>query len=509
MVGAQRRCAPTREIMEFEPVIGLEVHAELQTKSKMFCSCEVVDSTTAAPNTTVCPVCSGMPGTLPVVNEKAVEFGIRVALALECEVQHTSIFARKNYFYPDLPKGYQISQYEQPLAINGKLIIRPSEGEQTIHVRRVHLEEDTGKLTHVERDGKSYSLVDLNRAGVPLLEIVSEPDLHSAEAACAYGESLRDILRYLGVNSGDMEKGVIRFEANVSVREKGIVGTDGHPPLGTRTEVKNLNSFRALERAIEFEIKRQSKIIEAGGTVEQETLGWSEARGETYSQRSKEDAHDYRYFPEPDLPPLVVEQSWIEQINKELPELPRARYLRFIKDYGLTEYDAARLTDEKEIADYFESAVLSSSSTVQPKAVANWMLGDLFSLLNQANSPKGGAVTINQLKVQPEALAELVKIVSEGQINPSSAREVLNEMFASSRGAAEIVEARGLVQVSDEGFIAELVRQALEENPKEVASYKSGKTSVANFLFGQIMKKAAGKANPQVVRAELEKQLAL
>ncbi len=496
--------------MEFEPVIGLEVHAELRTKSKMFCACEVVDSTTAAPNTTVCPVCSGMPGTLPVVNQKAVEFGIRVALALECEVQQTSIFARKNYFYPDLPKGYQISQYEQPLAINGKLIIRTSEGEQTIRLRRVHLEEDTGKLTHVERDGKSYSLVDLNRAGVPLLEIVSEPDLHSADAARAYGEALRDILRYLGVNSGDMEKGVIRFEANVSVRKKGIAGADGHPPLlGIRTEVKNLNSFRALERAIEYEIERQSKIIEAGRTVEQETLGWNEARGATYSQRSKEDAHDYRYFPEPDLPPLVVEQNWIDEIKSKLPELPRARYLRFIEDYGLTAYDAARLTEEKEVADYFESAVRGLPSTVQPKVAANWMLGDLFSLMNQASKTSEFFKNSEAWnRVRPEALAELVKIVSEGQINQTSAREVLNEMFESGRGAAEIIAARGLKQVSDESFIAELVSQALKENPNEAASFRSGKTGVVNFLFGQVMKKAAGRANPQVVRAELEKQLA-
>jgi len=488
--------------MEFEPVIGLEVHAELRTQSKMFCSCAVVDSTSAAPNTTVCPVCSAMPGALPVVNQTAVEFGIRVALALECEVQNTSIFARKNYFYPDLPKGYQISQYEQPLAINGKLVIHTSNGEQTIRVRRVHLEEDTGKLTHVEHDGQSYSLVDLNRAGVPLLEIVSEPDLHSAEAARAYGETLRDIVRYLEVNSGDMEKGVIRFEANVSVREK------GNEELGTRTEVKNLNSFRALERAIEYEIARQSKITEAGGTVEQETLGWNEARGETYSQRSKEDAHDYRYFPEPDLPPLIVENNWIENVRKNLPELPRAKYFRFIKDYGLTEYDAARLTEEKEVADYFETAVKSLPSSIPAKTTANWILSDLFSLMNQAsrtseflNNPEVWN------KVRPEALAELVKIVSEGQINQTSARGVLNEMFASGKRASEIVEARGLKQVSDESLISNLVRETLAENPKEVESYKAGKVGVANFLFGQVMKKAAGKANPQVVRAELDRQL--
>ncbi len=497
--------------MEYEPVIGLEVHAELQTKSKMFCACEVVDSTLAAPNTAVCPVCAGMPGTLPVVNQKAVEYAIRVALALECEVQHTSIFARKNYFYPDLPKGYQISQYESPLAVNGKLAIRTTAGEQVIRVRRVHLEEDTGKLTHVEpvrathagdKDasgesdaGRPYTLVDLNRAGVPLLEIVSEPDLHSAEAARAYGEALRDVLRYLAVNSGDMEKGVIRFEANISVRPKGST------ELGTRTEVKNLNSFRALERSIVYEIERQSRILEAGGKIEQETLGWSDAigeRGQTYSQRSKEDAHDYRYFPEPDLPPLVIEQDWVRRVSKELPELPHAKYVRFMRQYGLNGYNAWRLTEERAVADYFEQAAKSAP----PQTVANWMLGDLFSLMNQANVP------LSRLKVRPEALAELAKIVSDGQINQSSGKEVLAEMFASGKAASEIVRERGLKQVSDESFISELVKQALAENPKEVASYKAGKAGVSNFLFGQVMKKAAGKANPQVVRAELDRQLA-
>ncbi len=477
--------------MEFEPVIGLEVHAELQTKSKMFCSCEVLDSTLAAPNTAVCPVCSGMPGTLPVVNQMAVEIALRVALALECTVQHTSIFARKNYFYPDLPKGYQISQYEHPLAVNGKLAIRTSEGEQVIRIRRVHLEEDTGKLTHVERDGSSYSLVDLNRAGVPLLEIVSEPDLHSAEAAHAYGEALRAVLRYLGANSGDMEKGVIRFEANVSVRPKGTT------EFGTRTEVKNLNSFRAMDRSIAYEIERQSRILSEGGVVDQETLGWSEARGVTYSQRSKEDAHDYRYFPEPDLPPLVVEKEWVERVSKGLPELPHAKYLRFMNEYGLNGYNAWRLTQDQDVAGYFEKAAVSAPA----QNTANWMLGDLFSLMNQTDT------TLRQLKVRPEALAQLVNLVSDGQINQQSGKEVLAEMFSSGKNPGEIVEARGLKQVSDESFISDLVRQALSENPKEVASYRAGKVGIANFLFGQVMKKAAGKANPQVVRAELERQL--
>ena len=477
--------------MEFEPVIGLEVHAELRTRSKMFCSCEVLDSTLAAPNTAVCPVCSGMPGSLPVVNQAAVELALRVALALECTVNHTSLFARKNYFYPDLPKGYQISQYENQLAENGRLAIRTSEGEQVIRIRRVHLEEDTGKLTHVERDGASYSLVDLNRAGVPLLEIVSEPDLHSAEAAHAYGEALRAVLRYLDANSGDMEKGVIRFEANVSVRPKGST------ELGTRTEVKNLNSFRAMDRAIAYEIERQGRVLSDGGVVEQETLGWSEARAATYSQRSKEDAHDYRYFPEPDLPPLVIEKDWIKRVSERLPELPHAKYIRFMSEYGLNGYNAWRLTQDQDVANYFEKAAISAP----PQAAANWMLGDLFSLINQTET------SFTRLKIQPEALARLVSLVSDGQINQATGREVLAEMFASGKSPEEIVEARGLKQVSDESFISDLVRQALSENPKEVASYRSGKAGVVNFLFGQVMKKAAGRANPQVVRAELERQL--
>ena len=483
--------------MEFEPVIGLEVHAELITKSKMFCSCAVEDNTLAAPNIAVCPICSGMPGTLPVVNRTAVEIAIRVALALECTVNPTSIFARKNYFYPDLPKGYQISQYEDPLAVNGKLAIQTSEGAQVIRVRRVHLEEDTGKLTHVERDGKSYSLVDLNRAGVPLLEIVSEPDIHSAEAARAYGEALRAVLRYLGANTGDMEKGVIRFEANISVRPNGTT------ELGIRTEVKNLNSFRAMDRAIVYEIERQSKILSEGGKVDQETLGWSEARGATYSQRSKEDAHDYRYFPEPDLPPLVLEDGWVDHLSKGLPELPNARLVRFMHQYGLNENNAWRLTTDRELADYFEQAVDPKSQNVaaDAKLISNWILGDLFSLMNNAG------ITIDELKVVPHELAGLVKMVSDGQINQLSAKEVLFEMFSSGRSASDIVDARGLKQVSDESFISDLVRQALNENPKEVASYKAGKVGIANFLFGQVMKKAAGKANPQVVRAELERQL--
>lgn len=477
--------------MPHEPVIGLEVHAELAAQSKMFCACAVVDNTVAPPNSAVCPVCAGMPGALPVVNQMAVEMGLRAALALGCAVNPVSVFARKNYFYPDLPKGYQISQYEQPLAEHGRLVVQTRAGERTVRIRRVHLEEDTGKLTHTE----GGSLLDLNRAGVPLLEIVSEPDMRSAEEAVAYGEALRHILRYLEVNSGDMEKGVIRFEANVSVR---LAGAE---ELGTRTEVKNLNSFRALERAIEFEIDRQSKILASGGTVEQETLGWDEARERTYSQRSKEDAHDYRYFPEPDLPPLKVDAAWLERVRAELPELPRAKMERFAADYKLPVKDAARLAEEKSVADYFEATVSRLPASVPPKTAANWMLGDLFGLM------KTRGETVDRLKVRPEALAELVSLVAGGEINQTTGRGVLAEMSESGKSAAEIVAAKGLKQVSDAGFIAAIVRQTLEECPDEAASYRSGKEAVLNFLFGQVMKKAAGKANPQAARAELERQL--
>ncbi len=475
--------------MNYEPVIGLEVHAELSTRSKMFCGCAVVDSVSAPPNTSVCPVCAGMPGTLPVVNRMAVEYALRVALALGCTVNPVSVFARKNYFYPDLPKGYQISQYEQPLAEHGQVVIQTSAGEKTVRVLRVHLEEDTGKLTHIE----GGSLVDLNRAGVPLLEIVSQPDMRSVEEARAYAEALREILRYLEVNSGDMEKGVIRFESNISVREK------GSDALNTRVEIKNLNSFRALERATAFEIARQSELAAAGGEVEQETLGWNEAEETTYIQRSKEDAHDYRYFPEPDLPPLVIDDAWLERVRAGLPELPREVRQRFMDAYGLSAYDAGVLTTEKAVAEYFERAV--ESGEVPPKTIANWMTGDLFALMNQAS------ITVGALKVSPEALAELVGLVAAGEINPSSGKSVLSEMFQSGQPAAKIVAARGLRQVSDEGLIAELVRQVLDENPGQVESFKAGKESLANWFFGQVMRKAGGKADPKVVRAELEREL--
>ena len=474
----------------YEAIIGLEVHAEMQTKSKMFCGCPVVDNTIAEPNVAVCPVCAGMPGMLPVVNQRAVEYGIKVALALGCEINPRSIFARKNYFYPDLPKGYQISQYEEPLARNGTLTIRTSEGVRTIRVRRVHLEEDTGKLTHVD----GASLIDLNRAGVPLLEIVSEPDIRSAEEAHAYGEALRSILRYLGVNSGNMQKGVIRFEANVSVRPVGSA------ELRTRTEVKNLNSFRALRGAVDYEIQRQIQLHEKSQPVIQQTMGWDENNQQTYTQRVKEEEDDYRYFPEPDLPPLVVEASWVEEIRSGLPELPAAKAARFVSEYGLSEYDAEVLVAEQEVADYFEGTV--SASGVPAKTAVNWISGEIFSWLNQSGE------TVNSLKVSPQALGELLQLIEKGEINQNTGKSVLAEMLQSGQSAPEIVEAKGLRQVSDQDRITEMIEAVLDENPEQVAAYLGGKESLLNWFFGQVMRAAKGQANPQIVREMLNQQLA-
>lgn len=484
--------------MDFEPVIGLEVHAELETKSKMFCACPVVDPTLAEPNVAVCPVCSGMPGVLPVVNERAVEYALRVALALECEIAYTSLFARKNYFYPDLPKGYQISQYEQPLARNGRLTILTSKGESVVRIRRVHLEEDTGKLTHI-LDGGNYSLVDLNRAGIPLLEIVSEPDLHSAEEVRAYATSLRSLLRYLGVNSGDLQKGVLRIEPNVSVR---LVGTS---QLGTRVEIKNLNSFRALERGVAYEIQRQSELLRQGKKVRQETVGWDEMKGITVTQRVKEQEEDYRYFPEPDLPPLVIEPAWVERARASLPELPMTKFRRFRQQYNLNVYDTGVLVAEQAIADYFEQAVASLPTQgepgVSPKMLANWISGELFGLLNQAGA------TIEVSRVTPQSLADLVRLVAHGELNQNTAKNVLAEMFTSGKSAAEIIAESGLHQISDASFVALLVEQVLAENPQLVNQYLDGKENIARWLFGQVMRAAGGQANPQIVQQELDRKL--
>jgi len=480
--------------MPYEVVIGLEVHAELATQSKMFCSCPVVDATRSEPNVSVCPVCAGMPGVLPVVNQQAVEYGMRVALALECEIASTSLFDRKNYFYPDLPKGYQISQYEHPLAANGRLVIQTSQGERVIRIRRVHLEEDTGKLTHLSRDGQSYSLVDLNRAGVPLLEIVTEPDMHSVAEVRAYATQLRAILRELMVNSGDMEKGVIRFEANISLRPVGAA------ELGTRTEIKNLNSFKIMEKAIQYEIARQTAVLKRGERVVQETVGWNEATGETFSQRSKEDAYDYRYFPEPDLPPLVIAPEWVERVRAGLPELPRPRALRLQQQHGLSPYQANILVVEPGVATYFEECVRVASD-VPPPVFANWILGEIGGWVNQSGSP------FSEVKVAPPQLADLIRFTGRAEINLTTAKAVLAEMLETGHSAAAIIQGRGLRQISDTGFIAGLVRQMLEANPQEVQSYLSGKETLSNWFFGQVMRHARGQANPQVVRDELERQL--
>jgi aspartyl-tRNA(Asn)/glutamyl-tRNA(Gln) amidotransferase subunit B len=430
--------------MEYEPVIGLEVHAELETESKMFCSCPVVDLTRAEPNIAVCPICSGMPGVLPVVNRRAVEYALRVALALECEIAPVSIFARKNYFYPDLPKGYQISQYEFPLARNGQIVILTSEGEKTVRIRRVHLEEDTGKLTHIHKNGDSYSLVDLNRAGIPLLEIVTEPDLRSGEQVRAYALALRALLRYLGVNSGDMEKGVLRIEPNISIRPVGSA------QLGTRVEIKNLNSLRALERSVAYEIQRQSEVVRKGQQVRQETVGWDVNREVTFTQRVKEAEDDYRYFPEPDLPPLVIEPGWIEEVREALPELPAAKMRRFVEQYGLNEYTAGVLVAERGVADYFEK-VVTAAPEVSPRLITNWITGELFGLINQAGA------SIESARVTPAALGELVNMVFRGQINNTTAKSVLSEMFMTGRTPQVIVEEQNLRQVSDSAIISQQV----------------------------------------------------
>jgi aspartyl-tRNA(Asn)/glutamyl-tRNA(Gln) amidotransferase subunit B len=474
----------------FEPVIGLEVHAELLTQSKMFCGCAVVDTTTADPNSSVCEICTGMPGTLPVINARAVEFALRVALALNCEIAETSVFARKNYFYPDLPKGFQISQYELPLAVQGRLKLLVDGKSKEVPIRRVHLEEDTGKLYH--RDG--YSLVDYNRSGVPLLEIVSEPALFSIDEVKRYATSLRSLLRYLRVNSGDMEKGVIRFEANVSVRP---IGSD---TLGTRTEIKNLNSFRALLRAVAFEIERQGDLLEKGEPVLQETLGWDEVREITLSQRGKEEAHDYRYFPEPDLPPLKIDPGWIDQIRSDLPELPNAKHRRFVNAFGLSDYMADVLVADREVAEYFERAI-TTAEHMAPTQIANWITGQLFSLLNQSG------LDIQDCKVNPQSLAALVQMVEDGELSPAGGKEVLDRMFEGGGDPAVITQELGITQISDAQEIETLVEQVLRENPDQVKAFLGGKQAITNWFFGQVMRATQGRANPDVVRSALASAL--
>ncbi len=473
---------------EYEVIIGMEVHAQLLTKSKMFCGCSA-DYADAPPNTHVCPVCMALPGALPVINKAAVEATIRTGLALNCHIAEFSVFARKNYYYPDLPKGYQISQYELPLATNGWVEIEDDEGNpKRIRIRRAHLEEDTGKLVHVN----GYSLVDLNRAGVPLLEIVTEADLRSAEEAHRYLTKLRTILRYLGVSTGDMEKGAMRCEANLSVRRK------GQKELGTKVEIKNLNSFKAVRDAIAYEVKRQIQILEQGGTIEQVTMGWDDARGRTFVQRSKEYAHDYRYFPEPDLLPLEVSREWVEALRATLPELPDAKAARFEREYGLSRAEAHVVVEEKSVADWYESAVQAYGN---PREVYNWLTGEIFRHLNERN------ITIEDMPISPQGLAQLLTLVDKGTINRNTAKRVLADMFDTGKDAQTIVREKGLAQVSDESALVAIVEKVIADHPNEVQRYRSGKKGLLGWFMGQVMKATRGQANPAIVRKLLTERL--
>lgn len=474
---------------DYEAVIGLEVHAELMTRSKMFCGCSAAYHG-VEPNTQVCPVCLGMPGSLPVINRRAVEFTVRTALALNCDVAEFAKFDRKNYHYPDLPKGYQISQYDMPLSRHGWLEIELNGLRKRVGVRRVHLEEDTAKLTHVD----GYSLVDFNRSGVPLMEIVTEPDIRSPAEAREYATRLRQLLRWIEVSTGDMEAGALRIEPNISVRPR------GSERFGTRTEIKNLNSIRAVEQSLAHEIQRQIDTLEAGGSVVQETLGWDVERGVTVPQRSKEFAEDYRYFPEPDLPPLVVSPRWVQEVEEALPELPAERRHRYLEVFGLSEYDAGVLTSDRATGVYFERAVEAYAG--DPKNVANWVTGELFRVLNETDTGIGDS------PIAPEALAELLHIIDEGAISISKGKDVFQAMVETGQGAREIVEERDLRQISDEDRLLSVVDTVIQENPQAVEDYVGGKGAAIGFLIGQVMQKTRGQANPGVVRELLTDRLA-
>jgi aspartyl-tRNA(Asn)/glutamyl-tRNA(Gln) amidotransferase subunit B len=475
---------------EWTPIVGLEIHAELLTQTKMFSACPVVDSVTAPPNTAVDPVSLGLPGTLPVINREALEMAMMVGLALNCHIPEINQFARKSYFYPDLPKGYQISQYDRPLNVNGYLDIDLADGStKRIRVRRAHLEEDTGKLIHAG----GASLVDYNRAGVPLLEIVTEPDINSAEEAEAFARKLRAILQYLGVNNGDMSKGVMRVEPNISVRHKDDTG------FRTRTEVKNLNSIRSLFRSIEYETARQIKAWESGEGVRQATMGWDEARQRTVVQRYKETAEEYRYFPEPDLPIVEVSREWVEQVRARLPELPDAKRDRFIKELGLPRYDASVLVADQAVAHYYEGVLAAGAN---PKVAANWILVNLFSLMNKDGIDREA---IAETKVSAEALAGLLKLLDAGTINRTTAVDVLGEMWTTGEAADAIVQRKGLAQISDAGAIEATIREALAQPDvaKLVTEYLGGKEKVFGAIMGKTMAALGGKGNPQVVRETL------
>lgn len=474
--------------MEFEPVIGLEVHAQLKTASKIFCSCSTEFG--AEPNTHVCPVCLGMPGVLPVLNRKVVDYSLRMAVATGCTIAGKSRFARKNYFYPDLPKGYQISQYEMPIAENGSIEIEVNGRKKTIGLTRIHMEEDAGKLVH--DPSRPVSKVDFNRTGVPLIEIVSEPDMRSAEEAGAYLRKLRAIVRYLGICDGNMEEGSFRCDANISIRP---AGTDG---FGTRTEIKNLNSFRHVEKALDYEIRRQQAVLEEGGRIVQETRLWNPDTHKTVSMRGKEEAHDYRYFPDPDLLPLVIDASWIDDVRSSLPELPDEKKERFMEEYGLPEYDAGVLTSAREIAEYFEACL---ETFPKPKPVSNWIMGSLLALLNAESK------TIDESPVAAADLAALLQLVDDGVISGKIAKTVFEEMAVTGKAPKDIVQEKGLVQVTDESAIEKIVCAVMDASPEEVDAYRNGKKKLMGFFVGQVMKETKGKANPKIVNSILNRKL--
>ena len=477
--------------MEYEPVIGLEVHAQLLTQSKIFCSCSTRFG--EEPNTLTCPVCTGSPGSLPVLNKKVVEYTLRAALATHCRIASYSLFARKNYFYPDLPKGYQISQYELPLTVAGYIDIQIDSQKKRIGIIRIHMEEDAGKLLHdLSTESGARSYVDFNRTGVPLIEIVSAPDIRTPEEAASYLRKLRAILMFLDICDGNMEEGSFRCDANISLRPK------GREALGVKTELKNMNSFRNVQRALDFEIRRQTALLDQGEKIVQETRLWDAAKGVTSSMRGKEEAHDYRYFPDPDLIPLVIDSQWIEEIRASLPELPESKKERFIREYGIPEYDAEVLTTSKPLANYYEVCLRHYP---KPKIVSNWIMSELLRELKKDERE------IEECPVPALHLAELLKLIAEGTISGKIAKSVFEEMYRSGKRAEEIVLAEGWVQVSDAAELEKIVEQVLVTNSKEVEAYRKGKEKLFGFFVGQVMKATQGKANPQMVNEILKKKL--
>ena len=477
--------------MKYETVIGLEVHVQIKTKTKIFCSCSTEFG--SPPNENTCPICLGMPGVLPVLNKRFLESSMRACLATHCTIEPMNRFARKNYFYPDLPKGYQISQFELPLGTNGYININVDGTKKRIGLTRIHMEEDAGKLIHGEnsgRPGKSY--VDFNRTGVPLCEVVSEPDMRSAEEARAYLNELKSILEYTGVSDCNMEEGSLRCDANVSIRPV------GQKEFGTRAELKNLNSFKFIQKAIEYEVDRQTKLLDQGDTVKQETRLYDADRNETFPMRSKEEAHDYRYFPDPDLVPIMIDEAWVEELRKTIPELPEQKRERFVKSYKIPEYDAGVLTSSKPLADYFEQC---TALFPQPKTISNWMMGDLLREL------KKDGRNIVDCPVSPSALVDLLKLIESGTISGNIAKGVFEEMYRTQKSAGSIVEEKGLKQITDSSAIEKIVAEVLQANPSQVEEFKGGKEKVLGFLVGQVMKASKGKANPAMVNKLLKKKM--